>query len=171
MEKLLEYVQNYGVSILVIAVCIIAFIGILKLCKVFNKISNSNVKKFIYYAIDVVLAFAGSAIYFACFHKSFGGYVMYSVAELTVVTTLYAIYENCGIRKLVRMLLTLVASWLKSNPDKKVQKWANEINKLQGKITKVENSKKEETTEEVKPVETQVENNKDTVVQTNQIKF
>ena len=122
MDKLLEYISIYGWAILVIAVAIIVFIGILKVCKVFSKIKSSGVKKLIYYGLDVALSFAGSAIYFAIFHKAFTGYVVYSFAQLFVTTTLYAIYENFGIRKLVQYLIGLVASWIKKNPDSKLSK-------------------------------------------------
>lgn len=127
MDKLISYIQNYGLSILVIAVCIIAIVGILKLCKVFDKIKSDDLKKFIYYAIDVVLAFAGSAIYFAIFHKDWTGYAMYSLSQLATTLFLYAFYEQCGIRKLVRMLISVIAGWIKKNPENELAKWAEKV--------------------------------------------
>lgn len=138
MDKVVEYIQTYGWSILIIAVCVIVFIGILKLCKVFDKIKSSAVKKVIYYGLDVALAFGGSAIYFACFHKSFTGYVVYSVAQLVVTTTLYAIYENFGIRKLVQCLISVVANWIKKNPDKEFSKWAEKVG-LEASLVAIQN--------------------------------
>lgn len=127
MDKLISYIQNYGLSILVIAVCIIAIVGILKLCKVFDKIKSDDLKKFIYYALDVVLAFAGSAIYFAIFHKDWSGYAVYSVSQLGTTLFLYAFYEQCGGRKLVRMLISVVAKWINKNPETEFAKWANKL--------------------------------------------
>ena len=127
MDKLISYIQNYGLSILVIAVCIIAIVGILKLCKVFDKIKSDDLKKFIYYAIDVVLAFAGSAIYFAIFHKDWNGYAMYSLSQLATTLFLYAFYEQCGVRKLVRMLISVIAGWIKKNPETELAKWAEKL--------------------------------------------
>lgn len=127
MDKILSYVETYGLSILVIAICVIALIGILKLCKVFDKIQSKDIKKVIYYALDVVLAFAGSAIYFACFHKEWNGYWLYSLAQLATTTLLYSLYENFGVRKLVQYLLSLVAKWLKRNPEKELSKWAEKV--------------------------------------------
>ena len=127
MDKIVDYVKAYGLSIFVIAICIIAIIGILKLCKVFNKIKSGDVKKCIYYGLDILLAFGGSAIYFAAFGLNFTGYIAYSLAEVTVVTTLYALYEHFGVRKFVRWIISLIARWVKSNPETKFSKLANKI--------------------------------------------
>lgn len=154
MDKLLSYIQTYGLSILVIAVSIIAVIGLLKVCKVFDKIQSKNVKKFIYYALDIVLSFGGSAIYFACFHKDFAGYAMYCVSELTVVTTLYAVYENCGLRAFVKFLLSLTINALKKNPEDQLGKWAEKIGleksleELQNKLAEKEAKEAEEKAKE-----------------------
>lgn len=113
-------VQTYGPSILVIAAIIIVILGILKLCKVFDKIESKDLKKGIYLVIDLVLSFAGAAIYFAIFNVAFSGYyVLYSFALLSVVITLYAIYEQSGARWCVRKLLSLLANFFKKNPKNK----------------------------------------------------
>ena len=122
MEQILEYITRYGLSVFVIASCIIALIGILKLCKVFDKIKNKNIKKLIYYVLNVAFAFGGAAIYFAAFKIDFSGYVMYSCTQVGATTTLYAIYENFGVRKLVQILLAWVATWFKKNPENKFVK-------------------------------------------------
>lgn len=127
LSKAWALVEAYGLSVLIIAVTIIAFIGVLKLCKVFDKIQNKDLKKFIYYAIDIVLAFSGSAIYFAAFKLDWSAFVAYSVAELTVVTTLYSLYEHLGGRKFVRWIIGIVAKWIKKNPDAQLSKWANKV--------------------------------------------
>lgn len=139
MDKLLEYISIYGWAILVIAVAIISFIGILKLCKVFTKIESSNVKKLLYYILDVALSFAGSAIYFAIFHKAFSGYVVYSFAQLFATTTLYAVYENFGIRALVQYLINLIANWIKKNPDSKLSKDLKKIGLGEEQIKEIKN--------------------------------
>lgn len=152
MDKILGYIETYGLAIIVIAVCIIAIIGILKLCKVFDKIKSSEIKKLIYYALDVALAFAGSAIYFAGFHKDWTGYWLYSLAQLGVTTTLYALYENFGLRKFVQWLISIIAGWFKKNPNNELSKWANKVGltesleTIQGMIAE-QNAKTEETSE------------------------
>ena len=153
MDKLLEYISIYGWAILVIAVAIIVFIGILKLCKVFKKVKSSGVKKLIYYGLDVVLAFAGSAIYFAIFHKAFAGYVVYSFAQLFVTTTLYAIYENFGLRNLVRYLIKLVANWIKKNPDSKLSKNLKKLGLGEEQIEEIKNAVNGKVAENVQKAE------------------
>ncbi len=122
MEQILEYITRYGLSVFVIASCIIALIGILKLCKLFDKIKNKNVKKLIYYILNVAFSFGGAAIYFAIFKIDFSNYVMYSCTQVGATTTLYAIYENFGVRKLVQMGLAWIATWFKKNPENKFVK-------------------------------------------------
>lgn len=122
MEQILEYITRYGLPVFVIASCIIALIGILKLCKVFDKITNKNIKKLIYYILNVAFAFGGATIYFAAFKISFSGYVVFAFTQVGATTTLYAIYENFGVRKLVQIALDAIASWFKKNPEHKVTK-------------------------------------------------
>ena len=150
LSKAWALVEAYGLSVLIIAVTIIAFIGVLKLCKVFDKIQNKDLKKFIYYAIDIVLAFGGSAIYFAAFKLDWSAFVTYSVAELTIVTTLYSLYEYLGGRKFVRFIIGIVAKWIKKNPDAQLSKWAHKVG-LETAIEKInveiETAKKKEAEE------------------------
>lgn len=123
MEQILSFITSYGLPVFIIASCCIVFLGILKLCKVFSKLTNKSIKKLIYYIIDIVLAFGGSAIYFAIYHKAFNiDFVMFSCTQVGATTTLYAIYENFGIRKLVQIGLTWIASWFKKNPNSKLAK-------------------------------------------------
>ena len=122
MEQILEFIQTHGLPVFVIASCIIALIGVLKLCKVFDKVTNKNVKKFIYYVLDVALSFGGSAIYFVAFHKAFSGYLVFSVTQVGATTTLYAIYENFGLRKLVQIALNWVVSLFKNDKVKALAK-------------------------------------------------
>lgn len=191
MDKILGYIETYGLAIIVIAVCIIAIIGILKLCKVFDKIKSSEIKKLIYYALDVALAFAGSAIYFAGFHKAWSGYWLYSLAQLGVTTTLYALYENFGLRKFVQWLISIIAGWFKKNPNNELSKWANKVGLTESLETIqnmiAEQDAKKETTEvssenqesNVENVEVVIEETKDTnatnntnnTSTTNQIQF
>lgn len=157
MEQILHYIQTYSLPVFIIATCIIMLIGILKLCKVFDKISSSNVKKFIYYLLDVVLAFGGVAIYFAIFKIDFSGYLMFSLTQIGATTTLYAIYENFGIRKLVQMLFAKIESWIEKNPKTQFSKWAKKLGldkgleTIQAMIADEEAKKQEEVvTEEQK---------------------
>lgn len=156
MEQILKYIQTYSLPVFVIATCIIILIGILKLCKVFDKIKSSNVKKFIYYLLDVVLAFGGVAIYFAIFKIDFSSYIMFSITQIGATTTLYAIYENFGIRKIVRMFFDKVKSWIAKNPEAQFSKWAKKIGldkgleTIQSMIAEEANKREEVSIEEQK---------------------
>lgn len=122
MEEILGFIAMYGIPVFVIATCIIAFLGILKLCKVFDKLTNRSVKKFVYYTLDVTLAFVGSLLYFLIFHVDFSGYLMFCITQVSATTTLYAIYENFGFRKLLQMGLDKLAQAIKNSPNTKLTK-------------------------------------------------
>ena len=121
---LLGYIESYGLPILVIAACIITLLGILKLCKVFDKISNKEIRKCVFLTIDLALAFGLAAVYFALFNKPFSGYLVYSGAQFVVTVVLYAMYENWGVRKFVQFLLALITKWFKSDKTNKFKKLA-----------------------------------------------
>ena len=146
MEQILEFISQYGLPVFVIASCSILLIGILKLCKVFNKISNKNIKKLIYYILNVVLSFGGVAIYYAAFKIGFNSYLIFCLTQISATTTLYAIYENFGVRKLVQIGLAWVTSWSKKNPESKFTKAAKALGFDEEKISAM--------IAEIKPAET-----------------
>lgn len=128
METLVNYISKYGIAVFVIACSIIALIGFLKICKVFDKIKSAEVRKAIYYVLNIILAFGVSAIYFAIFKIPFNtNYVVFSASQIGATTALYTIYENIGIRKFVRYVMKLVSQWIKKNPDNELSKWANKV--------------------------------------------
>lgn len=71
---------------------------------------------------------------------------MFCLAQISATTTLYAIYENFGVRKLVQMGLAWVASWFKKNPESKFTKAAKALGFDEEKITAM--------IAEIKPAET-----------------
>lgn len=160
MEQILEFITRYGLPVFIIASCIIFLIGILKLCKVFKKITNANIRKTIYYVLDIILAFGGSAIYFAIFKCDFAGYVMFSIAQVSATTTLYAVYENFHFRDCVQWLLNLIAKHIKTNPNSKLSKLLKdkfgfndeELAKIQENVNNILKTKEEKNTEEVNKV-------------------
>ena len=64
-QALSNFMTVYGMPILLMSVIIILLIGILKYFKVFDKITNKNVKKCVYYILDIALSFCLVAIYYA----------------------------------------------------------------------------------------------------------
>lgn len=127
MSEAVKYISKYGISLLVIALVIIAIIGILKKCKVFNKLPSKNIKKAVYYALDIALAFGLTALYFVLFKQGFSKYLTYTGAEICVVTALYAIYENFGVRKLVEITCTLIRKHFAKNKNSKLAKLVQQV--------------------------------------------
>lgn len=155
MEQILAYVNQYGLSVFTIASCIIVFIGFLKLCKVFTKIENNKqIKKFVYYLLNVALAFGGAAIYFATFKLSWSEYVFFSCAQVTATTTLYAIYENLGARKLVQIIISNIAEWIKKNPERKTAKALKNLGLTEEMLNKLQAIAIEENNKDAAPVVT-----------------
>lgn len=127
MEQILEFIQTYGLPVFVIASCIIALLGVLKLCKVFSKIKNANAKKFIYYMIDIVLSFGGVALFFVIFHIEFNDYLTLCITQVSATTTLYAVYENLGARKLVEMFWSWFGGVVEKDSHKQLIKFAKSV--------------------------------------------
>ena len=154
MEQILAYITQYGPSVFVIASCIIFFIGILKVCKVFTKINNAQVKKFVYYILNVALAFGCAAIYFVSFKLNWSEYVFFSCAQVSATTTLYAIYENLGARKIVQIVLSKIAEWIKKNPERKTAKALKNLGLTEEMLNKLQAIAIEENNKDSAPVVT-----------------
>lgn len=122
MEQIISYILVNGPAALVLGTIIIAFIGVLKLCKVFDKIKNKDIKKMVYYILTVALSFGFVALYFTAHDIAFSNYVLFSCSQVGATTALYAIYENLGLRKLWQIALAWFASWFKKNPENKFVK-------------------------------------------------
>lgn len=127
MTEAVKYISAYGISLLVIACLIIACIGILKVCKVFRKVSSVNLKKAIYYILDIALAFAFAAAYFALTKQGFSKYLAFTGAEICVVTALYAVYENFGVRKLLTVVVTQIREHMAKNKNSKLTKLVQQV--------------------------------------------
>ena len=160
MEEVLNFIAEWGLPHFLIGLVIINVIGILKLCKVFSKIQSSAVKKFLYYALDVVLSFWVVACYYALWHIDFTNYIVYAIEQLGLVTTIYAIYENFHIRDVWKKVLNWVGSWFKYNPDGAVTKLAKKIGFDEAIIKLQEEKQKEEAEKLAKEQEKQKVENK-----------
>lgn len=121
MEQILLYISEYGLAVFIIATAIILTIGILKVCKVFDKIQNKDIKKIIYYSLDVVLSFGYVALYYVIFNLDWHTYWILCITQMGATTTLYTIYENFGLRKLLQMFLAWFA---KATTKKNTKKFA-----------------------------------------------
>lgn len=126
MEEIATFITEYGLPVFIIACCIIALIGILKLFKVFDLIKSDDIKKCVYYILVVSFSCIFAAIYFAIFDVSWSGYLLFIVSQIGATTTLYQIYENLGIRKCVRLFIEYIQKVLASK-DSKFTKLINKI--------------------------------------------
>ena len=109
-QHLINFLGTYGLPVFVISCIIIFSIGILKYFNVFSKIKSTDVKKFIYYTLDIALSFGFVACYFAIFKIEFSGYLLYCLKTIPAVTTLYALYENFGVRRFLKAIGNFIVS-------------------------------------------------------------
>ena len=101
MEELLQFFQQHGLWLTVIALAGVIVLGILKYCNVFKKL-DEKVRHVLYLVISVGISLIGSAIYLACV----GGFdITYFItlagAIFALDQTFYAIYANLGIKELL----------------------------------------------------------------------
>lgn len=101
MEELLQFFQQHGLWLTVIALVGVIVLGILKYCNVFKKL-DEKVRHVLYLVISVGISLIGSAIYLACV----GGFdITYFItlagAIFALDQTFYAIYANLGIKELL----------------------------------------------------------------------
>jgi hypothetical protein len=138
MEQLLAYIAQYGLTVATIAFIVICFIGTLKLCKVFNKISSKQLKKTIYYVLSISLSFGVSALYFVIFNLSWDTYVKFSIAQANATAILYAIYENLGLRKLLQVIATKWIDYIKKSPERKTAKALKNLGLTEDMLNKLQ---------------------------------
>ena len=67
IDKLAGLVSEYGLPVILISIITIFLIGTLKYFGVFKKIQNDNIKKAIYYGLDILLSFGITALYYVIF--------------------------------------------------------------------------------------------------------
>lgn len=137
MEAILEFVKAYGLPALIIGVIIIAIVGCLK--PLVAKVTNKDLRKFIFYAVDVGLSFATVAIYYVIFKINFGTYVADAIKQFVAVIVLYAFYEQVGLRKIWQMFTGWLSSVLFKDPEKKMLELMSKMKVPQDKIDEVKN--------------------------------
>lgn len=135
-------IQAYGLPVIIIACIIIAFVGILKVCKVFDKITNKSIKRFIFFLIDIALSFGFTAIYYLIFKVPFAGFVLNSAAQCGFTLMLYSVYEGTVLKDFVKYIWTLI---LKSDKSGKLVKLAKNIG-LDTAIAELQKAKTTEST-------------------------
>lgn len=142
-NEIILFTAQFGLPVIILSFIAIALLGILKLCRVFSKLQSKNIKKFIYYAIDIILGFGLAALYFVIFGKNFVDYLGFSCTLIGAITAVYALYENIGARNLWQKVLAAIATWFKSSKDSKFKKLALKMG-LDKALTELQTVVKEE---------------------------
>ena len=124
MNILYDLLTLYGAPIIVLAIAIIILVGCLKLLGIFNKIQSKQIKKALYFTLDITLAFITAAIYYRLFNRAFTDYVIFSISVVSAIIILYTPYENYGIRAIVQTVIALVQKWMENNQAHKLTKLA-----------------------------------------------
>lgn len=111
-NMLINFVVNYGWQLAVCAVAGIFVLGFAKTLNVFDKISNVQLKKFLYILCAVITSVGASAVYLVII-KQFSWVFLASVTSATFALNqvIYALYENFG----VRAVLQSIGNWIKKN--------------------------------------------------------
>ena len=141
-------IETYGFAVLFIAVGIIAFIGLLKICGVFKCLTGKKVlKTAVYYSLDIVLSFGVAALYFKLADKDFAQYLTYCAAQVAVTTTLYAVYENFGLRALIQKIVASIQTAIKNSKNEQLVRFVqqmgidNVLQEIQKLVTQTDSDK------------------------------
>lgn len=118
-EMIIEFFVKYGWQLTLIALGGIVILGIMKACKLFEKVEKEN-RKYIYAAISTGFSAIGSLIYLLVT----GGFEWISFLLLIVVLymlnqTMYAAYETYGIRKLFKWIVDTIKKLFNKNKSDK----------------------------------------------------
>lgn len=111
-DMLINFVVKYGWQLAVCAAAGIFVLGFAKTIKIFDKISNAQVKKFLYIICAVITSVGASAVYLVIIGQ-FSWVFLASVTSATFALNqvIYSLYENFGIRSVLQGL----GNWIKKN--------------------------------------------------------
>lgn len=131
MEHLMYLLKGYSLPILLISYLCILIVGILKTLGLFKKLSK-QVKTIVLFAIDISLSLVGTAIYFKISNFEFTAisYLTTTSIVITCILSMYSLYENIGVKKLVASILALLVKALKDTASKRAD--AKEKAKYEG---------------------------------------
>jgi hypothetical protein len=103
-EMILQFIATYGWKLALIACSGIFVLGILKFFNIFDKIEKSK-RKYLYAGISAGISIIASGIYLAVVGAfEWSGFAVIAGAIYGINQALYALYENVGIRTLLRKL-------------------------------------------------------------------
>ena len=112
-NMIIKFFVDYGWQVSVCAVSGIFVLGVLKLIGVFDKISNTNVKKFLYVACAFIFS-AGACAAYLYIIKSFTWITFATITApvFAINQTAYALYESMGVRQLWHKFLNTIGTFI-----------------------------------------------------------
>lgn len=106
MEELINIFQTYGLAIGLIALAGVAVLGILKYCKVFDKVATDTTRHLIYIICSAGLTLIGIAIYLLCTHAwNWTFYFMLAPIVWALNQTFYNIFKATKLNDLIVKIL------------------------------------------------------------------
>lgn len=103
-EMILQFITTYGWKLALIACSGIFVLGILKFFKIFDKIEKTK-RKYLYAGVSASISIIASAIYLVVIGSfNWAGFGVIAGAIYGINQALYALYENLGIRAVLRKL-------------------------------------------------------------------
>ena len=125
MELLINFLNEYGWQLGLIATISIVLLGILKYTNIFSKLSKDK-KRLVYFAITVGLSIISSAIYLAIIDNFTLAYLGAIAAALYAVNqAFYSIYENISLKDLLNKLINRLFIIIKEYYNKEIDKLDN----------------------------------------------
>jgi hypothetical protein len=103
-QMILQFIATYGWKLALIACSGILVLGVLKFFKIFDKIEKEK-RKYLYGGISAGISIIASAIYLVAVGLfSWTGFGVISGAIYGINQSIYAMYENLGVRAVLRKL-------------------------------------------------------------------
>lgn len=119
MELFIELMTNFfslnGLVITLIALAGIILLGILKYCKVFEKIENDTTRKMTYLICSVGLSLIGCLIYFLCRQAfEWGSYFALAGTIWALNQTAYNIFKTTKLNDLIRAVFDKIVEFIRT---------------------------------------------------------
>ena len=115
MDLLLQFFANYGLAIGLIALTGVIVLGVLKYCKVFEKIENDSIRHIIYCVCSVAFTLIGITIYLLC-SKAWDTTFFFTLVPViwALNQTMYNIFKVTKLNELAVMVLDIVKKIISS---------------------------------------------------------
>ena len=113
MSQFQDLILKHSWQVILLGFAVIFIIGVLKYFKCFNKVTSADVRKFIYILLNIALSFGIGALY--CLSIGFANYIALVIELIPAVLVEYAIYENIGLRKFMKIIGNFIVKVVAKN--------------------------------------------------------